>query len=257
MAYTKNILDEIITECNAILLNDYTKLNQRTHIKFRCSCGIETSKKFEMLKLYRLSYCKECTLEKKEKNKVSTCMTKYGVNNTGMLDEIKKKIKESNNKRFGGHPKKTKEVQDKWRKTCIERYGGHPNQNIEVQSNIEKNSYIHKDYLLPSGNIVRLQGYEHFALNDILKEYDEDDIVLGRKNIPRVGYICKDNINRIYYPDFYIKSINTIIEVKSEWTLKLASCRLEERSKATISKGYVYEVWVYSSKGERLKKLTF
>jgi hypothetical protein len=51
--FTKELLDSILLQGNATLLETYTKYNQRMRVKFRCSCGVETSKRFEMLNNYR------------------------------------------------------------------------------------------------------------------------------------------------------------------------------------------------------------
>ena len=70
-------------------------------------------------------------------------------------------------------------------------------------------------------------------------------------------YTCKENKKRVYYPDFYIKSLNTILEIKSEWTLKLATCRLQEKANAVVKAGYNFEVWVYNVKGDVKENLSF
>jgi hypothetical protein len=132
MKYTKELLDEILAEASATVLGEYTKFNQRMRVKFRCSCGVETSKRFEMLNLYRLPYCEECSKIKMVEKQHKTCLQKYGVDNASKSVEIKNKIKDIWNAKFGGHPKQTKDVQEKWVATCLEKYGGHPNQNREV-----------------------------------------------------------------------------------------------------------------------------
>lgn len=86
-----------------------------------------------------------------------------------------------------------------------------------------KSSVRYKEFVLPSGLVVKLQGYEPQVLDYLLTLYDESDIILTVKNIHtyigRIFY-TQENIKRSYYPDFYIKSINTIIEVKSTYTFK-------------------------------------
>jgi len=95
--------------------------------------------------------------------------------------------------------------------------------NKFVEKNTKKifNSCNYKEYKMPSGKIVKVQGYEPQALDILLKEYDENDIVIGVKNIHNeIGKILYNykNVIHKYYPDFYIKSTNTIVEVKSRWT---------------------------------------
>ena len=256
MKYTKELLDTILKDGNAILLESYKNYNQRMKIKFRCSCGAETSKKFEMLNLYRYPYCEVCSLKKKEAKRVQTCIREHGVINTAQLAEVIKKINDSYIEKFGMHPKKTEEVQKKWKETCLKKYGGHPNQNIEVQAKSEKSSFAYKDYMMPSGNVVKIQGYENLALDELIKLYDEEDIKIGRGVVPTVIYYIDEN-KHVYFPDFYIKSENKIIEVKSEWTIQLHRANIEEKAAATIQNGYKYEIWIYNGKQKKLETLIF
>lgn len=47
-----------------------------------------------------------------------------------------------------------------------------------------------------------------------------------------------DGKTRWYYPDFYIKELDTIIEIKSKWTLKLHEDMTNAKIKYTIEAGY-------------------
>jgi predicted nuclease of restriction endonuclease-like RecB superfamily len=98
-----------------------------------------------------------------------------------------------------------------------------------------------------SGKIVKVQGYEHIALDELAQIYEEEDILVGRSNIPTIDYYIND-IKHVYFPDFLIKSENKIIEIKSEWTIKLIRGNVEEKALATIKAGYKYEIWVYNDK---------
>ena len=129
----------------------------------------------------------------------------------------------------------------------MEKYGGHPNQNKEVQAKSEANSYHYKEYMMPSGNIIKYQGYENLALDELIHMYDEEDIIIGRTNIPTIEYYVNE-VKHVYFPDFFIKSENKIIEVKSEWTIQLKRGNIEEKASATVKAGYKYEIWVYSDK---------
>jgi hypothetical protein len=254
--YTKELLDSILQEGNATLLETYNNYNQRMRIKFRCSCGAETEKKFEMLNLYKYPYCEACSLKKKEAKRVQTCIREHGVINTAQLPEVIKKINNTNLIKYGDHPKRTKEVQKKWKDTCLEKYGGHPNQNIDVQAKSEKSSFAYKDYMFPSGNVVKIQGYENLALDELVQKYDEEDIIIGRGAVPTITYYM-DDVKHVYFPDFYIKSEHKIIEVKSEWTIQLHRANIEEKAAATIKTGYKYEIWIYNGKQKKLDTLVF
>lgn len=245
--YTKEILEGILSEGGATVLEAYPRYNQRMRVKFRCECGLETSKRFEMLNLYRLPYCEGCSLKKKEARKQSSNLEKYGVINTGSVEHVKYKIQKTYQEKFGCHPKQTKEVQDKWKATCLEKYGGHPNQNKEVQAKSEINSYAFKDYMMPSGCVVKYQGYENIAIDELVQIYEEEDIAIGRSNVPTIDYFVGEE-KHVYFPDFFIRSENKIIEVKSEWTIQLRRANIEEKALATVKAGYKYEMWIYNDK---------
>ena len=74
MKYTKELLLEILEEGGATVLEEYKIYNQRIRVRFRCSCGVETSKRFEMLNKYRLAYCEGCTSVKVVERGKKTCM---------------------------------------------------------------------------------------------------------------------------------------------------------------------------------------
>ena len=247
MKYTKELLEEILKEGGATGLETYEIYNQRLRVKFVCSCGVETSKRFEMLNVYRLPYCAGCSLRIKEQRKQETNINKYGCINTGSVQEVKDKINTTFKEKCGGHPKQTKEVQDKWKSTCDKLYGGHPNQNKEVQAKSEATSYKFREYMMPSGEIVKVQGYENIALDELVQKYEEEDIVVGRSNIPTIEYHIND-VKHVYFPDFFIKSENKIIEVKSEWTIQLRRGNVQEKALATIKAGYKYEIWIYNDR---------
>jgi len=256
MIYSKETLSEILSEGGAITLEEYPKYSQRLRVRFRCECGVETSKRFEMLAVYRLPYCEGCSKKYMVKKIKKTCMAKFGVDNAGSSPDIIKKIKNTFQEKYGGHPKQTKDVQDKWIATCQEKYGGHPNQNKEVQVKSEATSYHYKDYMMPTGNIVKYQGYENLALDELVQVYEEDDICIGRSNIPTIDYYIDDK-KHVYFPDFYIKSENKIIEVKSEWTIKLSRANIEEKAQATVQAGYKYEIWIYNDKKVKVVKKVY
>lgn len=247
MKYTRELLDEILREGGATVLGEYKLYNQRMRVRFRCSCGVETSKRFEMLNVYKLPYCEGCSKAKAIQRGKDACMENFGFDNPGKDPEIQKKIKDTFQEKYGMHPKQTQEVKDKWTATCLERFGGHPNQNKDVQAKSEATSYKFRDYMMPSGNIVKVQGYEDIALDELVQIYEEEDILVGRSAIPTIDYYIGDT-KHVYFPDFMIKSENKIIEIKSEWTIQLKRGNVEEKALATIKAGYKYEIWVYNVK---------
>lgn len=82
-------------------------------------------------------------------------------------------------------------------------------------------SFKKKEYIMPSGKSVNIQGYEDKALDVLLKEHKEENLIIGAKNIrEKIGEIYYEDkgIQHRYFPDIYIISENKIVEVKSTWT---------------------------------------
>jgi hypothetical protein len=113
----------------------------------------------------------------------------------------------------------------------------------------------YKDYLMPSGNNVKIQGYEPQVLTELLKKYKEEDIVIGEKNIfnaiGRISY-KQHNIEHSYYPDFYIKSTNTIIEVKSQYTYDNWQEKNELKKQVCLDNGFNFEFMIWNPKTQTI-----
>ena len=117
---------------------------------------------------------------------------------------------------------------------------------------MSKASYSRKDYLFPSGNIVKVQGYEPFALDELVKVLQEDDIKTGSGNVPEIWY-DKDGKYKRHFVDIFIPSQNKCIEVKSTWTFEKKRDNVLLKQKAGKALGFNYEIWVYNSKGEKVE----
>lgn len=185
----------------------------------------------------------------------STTIDRYGTEYPLQLDEFKDKSKNTCLERYGvEYASQSKEFREKVKLTCTERYGvEHPSQNKEIQEKTQKNAKKFKEYKMPSGEIRKVQGYEPFALDELVKIYEESDIITDRKDIPRISYKIEDK-QKYYFPDIYIKSQNKIIEIKSTWTYACKEDNNDEKAKATKLKGYNYEVWIYDGKGIKTVK---
>lgn len=183
-----------------------------------------------------------------------THLEKYGVEHPMLLEENINKIKDTNLKKYGvKSPLQNKEVMNKLKETNIEKYGvSNPMQNINVMEKCQKNAKKFKEYKFPNGLIRKVQGYEPFALNELITIYTEDQIITDRSKIPRIKYI-NNNKDKYYFPDIYLPHVNKIIEVKSTWTYKCDVGVIELKKKATESLGYDYEIWVYDCKGIKVK----
>lgn len=157
-----------------------------------------------------------------------TIINKYGVSNISKLISIQKKkedtclknngythwFKSEKGREFVIHNNKTRnytmslETHQKWLSSCLTR----------------------KDYELPSGKIIKLQGYEPIVMDLLLNEISEHDIITDLNKMPVVIY-KHNNKNKRYFPDIWLHKLNTIIEVKSTYTMSLHYSKNMEKAK--------------------------
>ena len=163
---------------------------------------------------------------------------------------------ETNIKKYGvDNPMKCQDFKDKQKQTIIIKYGvEHQSQNSKIAQKMLRNSYKTKFYKLPSGKSITYQGYENFALDELLFEekISEDDIITERNRVPEIWYYDENNERHRYYVDIYIKSQNRCIEVKSNWTNQPKNYVLEKKESAE-SLGYKYDLWIYDKKRNKIE----
>lgn len=217
------------------------------------------------------------------KNKVKyTCLEKFGVENPFQSEEIKCKIKKYNIKKYGVEcNSKSNELKNKYKQTCLQKYGCESHTQNEIikqkikQSNIlkygvenvmhnvdimeksSKNAYKLKEYKFISGKIIKVQGYEGFALDYLVsnEQINENNIFTGAKNVPTIYYFDNANKKHRHYVDIYIPTQNRCIEVKSTWTAKKKKDIMMLKQTAAKQLGYNYEIWVYDRKANRVETI--
>jgi hypothetical protein len=117
-----------------------------------------------------------------------------------------------------------------------------------------KNAYKLKDYILPSGNIIKIQGYENYDLDELLRNgVLEKNIINGCSNVPEIWYEDKKGVEHRHYVDLFIPSQNRMIEVKSTWTAEKKKDCIFIKQQASKNLGFLYEIWVYDKKGEKVQ----
>jgi len=148
----------------------------------------------------------------------------------------------------------SEEIRNKSKITCLINYGvEHPHQNSAIAEKASKNCYKSKLFIFPSGNEIKCQGYEPFALYELIKNnINENDIKTGAKNVPTIWYNDIDGKKHRHYVDIFIPSQNKCIEVKSTWTAKNIKGCIFLKQNAAKDLGYDYEIWVYDNKGSRV-----
>ena len=161
-----------------------------------------------------------------------TVKDRYDVDNISQLEEVKQKKIETNLKNRG-----------------VEHNMQDP---ISHQKQLDS-GYRYKEFLMPSGDIRIVQGYEPQALTLLLQTYKEEDILTGSCNVPEIWYTSDKK--RRHYVDIYIKSTNTCIEVKSTWTYEKDKKINHLKKQAAKDLELNYEIWVMNEKGSILQKI--
>jgi hypothetical protein len=194
----------------------------------------------------------------------NTIKEKYGKDWYTETEEFKKKFKEYSLLKYGTeYPSTNRNVKIKKENTCINKYqfksylGSKEHKEFMLKKwGIEYPFHgKYKDYILPSGRIVKIQGYENYALDLLLKTYKEEDLLIVDKEIRnRLGKILYfdpyADKERQYLLDIYLIPENRVIEVKSEFTfMRNLEINLIKRE-SCISKGFGYEFWVFNNKNE-------
>jgi hypothetical protein len=190
------------------------------------------------------------------KNKLkNTCLKKYGVENIFQTEEFNLKSKLTSLKKYNvEYPAQSNEFKEKSKKTFLKKYGvEYALQNKDIMDKVIKNSYKLKEYVMPSGKVVKCQGYEPYALRELINNnIIENDIITGIKNIPELWYIDSKSKKHRHYVDIFIHSQNKCVEVKSEWTFNKQPENVLKKQEYAKKLGYLYEIWVYNSKGAKI-----
>ena len=143
-----------------------------------------------------------------EKIKITT-IKHYGVENAFQSEEIKEKSKQ----------------------TCLKNFSVEfPTQNIEIFNKGLKTRFLIHQY--KDTNLWYQGSYELDFIYKYLTLFP--DLSRG----PSIKYIFK-NKNKVYHSDFFIPSLNLVIEIKSSWIIKLDD-EIIEKQKATIANGFKY-----------------
>lgn len=152
---------------------------------------------------------------------------KYNVESYTQTKECQDKIKKTCFKKYGKDSYlSTDDCQIKSRKTCNEKYGvDFPSQNYEIHKKQFPKMKMH--------NIgIKYQGsYEKHFLD--LCEKMNINVVRGKT----IKFKHK-NKDKIYFPDYYLKDFNLIVEVKSWYTYELHEELNLIKQKYVLEQGY-------------------
>jgi hypothetical protein len=214
---------------------------------------IKEKMKKTCLEKYGVEYSLQSEIVREKSKK--TNFINLGVNYSGQSEKIKEKIKQTNLKKYNvPYTFQSQIVKDKAKKTILEKYGvEYISQSPEIAQKQKINSYRKKIYKLPSGKELDVQGYEPYALNEIIQSIHEDDIIIGTLNVPVITYNDENNKIHKHFPDIFIPSLNKLIEIKSTWTAKTNLHNIFLKQTAAKKAGYLYEIWIYTNKGKKVE----
>jgi hypothetical protein len=207
----------------------------------------ETHDKSKQTLIERTGYDHNFKIPEVKERRRRTFNKNYGTNTPSENPEIKQKIIDTNNKLYGANSAMcNQDIQDKskstlklnynvdsplqhpdllkkYEDTMFERYGYRYWLQDPHKADLMLNlSRKYKKYILQDNRTINLQGYEDYAFFEILlNKYELSDIYITKTeiadNIGKIFYVLDDKQHR-YYPDFFVKSVNKIIEVKCEYT---------------------------------------
>lgn len=205
-------------------------------------------------------------------------LKRFGVKYSMQSKEVQDKSKAKKLELYGDE---TYSNREKFKKTMMDRYGVDNVFNMkgfreksdaelmekhgvkhymhlpEIQLKVSNSRFKKKEYILPSKKVILLQGYENFTLDWLLNKFDEKEIIFDTVKIfDEIGRILYKNGDKthMYYPDFYVKSINTIFETKSKYTFFQDFSENILKKEACLKIGLNFEFKIYNREGTLLSE---
>jgi hypothetical protein len=251
------------SNADLLLKDKKSKSISNSHSKKTKQEKEDISKKRENTNLERYGVTNNLHIPEVKEKIVKKWIEKYGYDRPSKSDKIKeilskkakanseetvKKAKMTSLKKYGSdNIMKTALGKKRVADSNIKKYGfPSPMQNPEFCKNYFTNHYMMfsaKEFVLPSGKIIKLLGFEPQVLTQLLKKFDEDDILIGYSVYEELKCTYnKSGKTHKYIPDFYIKSKNLVIEVKSNYTYMFAEPN-KRHSVKNIGASFVYAIY--------------
>jgi hypothetical protein len=213
-------------------------------------CGEKT--KFRGLRGYNDKCSKKCAIVLRQQHLEENNLKKYGVKNSYQRKDIKEKCKQIHLENLGvENPRQSKMIQEKAKQTSKERYGDENYNNTKKnKETCFKNFGVEHPYQNPDIFLkTQIKGFkcQTFKNTDLYYRgsYELDflenffDVYPDIINAPSIKYMF-DNKIKIYFPDFFIPSLNLIIEIKSLYYFNRFKDKCIAKEKATITNGFNY-----------------
>jgi hypothetical protein len=152
----------------------------------------------------------------------------------------------------------SKKVKDIRKNTMFEKYGVcNPQQVPDIYKKTCRSASRYKNAIIEGVLFDNLQGYEEKGIRYILKTFQDvniNEITSDENVIPKIPYIF-ENKKRLYYPDFYIKKLNLLIEIKSTYTFQFEKEKNLIKQQASKDNGYDHIILILNDKGELINEI--
>jgi hypothetical protein len=205
-----------------IYQSEFFKKNRKKRLKERY--GSENYNNLEKTKQTKKEKYGDEVFNNRLKMK-KTKKEKYGDENYNNRPKEKNTKKE----RYGNENYNNRE---KNKQTCLKHFGvENPQQDRNILEKGQKTSKLIKQF---KNTDIWYQGsYEYDFIDKYL--YRLPDIKRGFS----ISYVFQGK-NRIYHPDFFILSLNLIVEIKSNYWFRQHEKEIEAKKQATITNGFNY-----------------
>lgn len=144
-----------------------------------------------------------------------------------------KRYEKTKKTKYLNHGDENYNNREKAKETCLEKFG--VESPMHCQEIFDKLQFtLFKGGYYKDSNLYYQASYEF----DFLEKYYEifkDEIKRG----PRIKYKL-DGKNRCYYPDFYIPSLNLIIEIKNSYLYERDKLVIKIKGETSLERGYNY-----------------
>lgn len=182
------------------------------------------------LETYGVEFASQSDVVKNKMKK--TNLERYGVEYPIFNEEIKNKMKETNLKKYGvENAFGSEEIKNRIRETNLKKYG------VEYTS---QDPEIYQKSILSGYRIKKHQSglnYQGTYEKDFLDYCNLNNIIVFKS--PSFKYEMNGKSKR-YFPDFFIKDLNLIVEVKSTYYYNLHKYRNELKKQSVLNNEYNY-----------------
>ena len=182
---------------------------------------------------------------------VSTLMSRYGVTNITHIPGAKEKARATTRELFGAdYAIQSEEGQRRYKENSLNKHGvENPTQNPQVFRRILASLYSTHPLTLPSGRIVKYQGYENRSILRQLLTHTEDQIDFNAELA--IPWTKNSGKRGMYFPDLTIPSERRLIEVKSPYTFErgLTDGTLLAKMVGALNAGWEATIEVWAAKG--------